>query len=294
MKGTDFLKIYLDEAHKRGLQIHCWVQTFYWEVDTKDYPQFPKTTLFDNHPDWKLLLGNGKTTESAEKAHIFANPAIPEVRTLLANYVKELVTNYPVDGINLDYIRYPSGPPDSGYDPYTLKIFSQKYHYSPVDLKVDAKNEQWKQWSDFRAAQVLKTVELLRKAVKSSHPQVVFSAAIFPGTIEEGYTNGHYQNWREMLNRNLLDVIIPMCYAESKTGLKDQFTRVLNSLPNHSKTVIEPVIAVQKNSLDAFSGAQHPPIKDQEDVLNQVGLKSFSIFCYDWMLDSKEGLNLLK
>ncbi len=46
MKGTDYLKFYIDEGRKRGIAIHPWIEVFYWEVDTTKYPQYPRTPLF--------------------------------------------------------------------------------------------------------------------------------------------------------------------------------------------------------------------------------------------------------
>ena len=39
----------------------------------------------------------------------FLDPAVLEVRTQLRRFILELVLRYPVDGVHLDYIRYPAG-----------------------------------------------------------------------------------------------------------------------------------------------------------------------------------------
>ncbi len=294
MKGTDYMKLYIDEAHKRGIQVHAWIETFYWEVDTTKYPQFPKTTLFNKHPEWKLLLPDGKTTEGVEDAHIFASPANPEVQKFLANYLKELVTQYPVDGINLDYLRYPSGPPDAGYDLYTRNLYKKIAKIDPLNISKDPNDPQWQKWVEFREEQVLKTVVTIRKAIKMNRPQVSFSAAIFPGPDSDRYKGYHYQNWKEMMKRGYFDVIIPMSYEESLSGIEKQVQRVVAENPVNSKTKIMPVLAVQKKNTDWYSGSQHPLMKDQQKLMEQMNIPGFSVFCYDWMMDSNEGLNLFK
>ncbi len=294
MKGTDYMKLYIDEAHKRGIQVHAWIETFYWEVDTTKYPQFPKTTLFNKHPEWKLLLPDGKTTEGVEDAHIFASPANPEVQKFLANYLKELVTRYPVDGINLDYLRYPSGPPDAGYDLYTRNLYKKIAKIDPLNISKDPNDPQWQKWVEFREEQVLKTVVTIRKAIKMNRPEVNFSAAIFPGPDSDRYKGCHYQNWKEMMKRGYFDVIIPMSYEESLSGIEKQVQRVVAENPVDSKTKIMPVLAVQKKNTDWYSGSQHPLMKDQQKLMEQMNIPGFSVFCYDWMMDSNEGLNLFK
>jgi uncharacterized lipoprotein YddW (UPF0748 family) len=294
MKGTDYLKFYVTEAHKQGIQVHAWIETFYWEVDTTKYPKFPKTTLFDKHPEWKTLLSDGRTTQYVEDAHIFASPANPGVRKFLADYIRELITQYPVDGINLDYVRYPSGPPDAGYDLYTRNAYRKLTNIDPINISKDPANPQWQKWVEYREEQVLATVNTIGQTIKKTRPSVVFSAAIFPGPMEDRYTNYHYQNWREMIKRGYLDVIIPMAYNESISGIESQVNNVIAALPAGSKIKIMPVLAIQRKNIDWYSGSGHPLMKDQRKLMEKLNIPGFSVFCYDWMMDSAEGLDLFK
>ena len=75
---------------------------------------------------------------------------------MLASFVKELLKKYPVDGINLDYVRYPSGPPDAGYDDYTRKLYRGISKKDPLEIPVNPKNPEWQKWCEFREDQVLK------------------------------------------------------------------------------------------------------------------------------------------
>ena len=97
-----------------------------------------------------------------------------------------------------------------------------------------------------------------------------------------------------MLQRGYVDVIIPMCYDETLKGLATEMNRVKEAIPPKSKIQLLPVIAVQKKNVDVFSGVQHPPIKVQRTIIDKLQLPGFSIFCYDWMMDSQENINLLK
>jgi len=295
MNETDYLRFYIEEAHKRGIEVHAWIEVFYWEVDTKDYPQFPKTPLFTKHPSWRLIMRNGKTSEKDEKAHIFANPANPEVQKFLAAYVKEMLTKYPLDGINLDYVRYPIGFQDGGYDSATLKAFQKIHKYDPRSVAINSKDAKWQKWVEYREEQVLKTVALIKKARDNARPKAVLSAAIFPGPAEARYTlDSHFQNWREMMKRDLLDTIIPMSYAYGISGIEKEVDNVLVAVPKGSKVKVEPVLAIQKLGADQYAGTGHPPVIEQQELMTRKGIPGFSIFCYDWMMDSKEGLDLFK
>lgn len=94
--GYDPLAFALDEAHKRGLELHAWFNVAkVWGSD--NLPQNPQHVTrahrewvkpFEN--EWWIDLGN------------------PDARVYTENVVKELVQLYDIDGIHFDYIRYPS------------------------------------------------------------------------------------------------------------------------------------------------------------------------------------------
>lgn len=94
--GYDPLEFALEEAHKRGLELHAWFNVAkVWGND--NLPQNPQHVTrahrewvkqFEN--EWWIDLGN------------------PDARIYTENVVKELVNEYDIDGIHFDYIRYPS------------------------------------------------------------------------------------------------------------------------------------------------------------------------------------------
>lgn len=103
--GYDPLKIVIDSAHKRGLQFHAWINPFRvtgylnsWDQVSASSPA--KKWLSDNttaNDRWVLKQG---------KEYYF-NPAVPQVRELIINGVREVVAGYEVDGIHFDDYFYP-------------------------------------------------------------------------------------------------------------------------------------------------------------------------------------------
>lgn len=291
--GVDFMKLYVDGCHQRGMQFHAWIEVFYWEVDTVKYPQFPKTPLFEKHPDWETKLKDGSRTGNTETAHFFAEPAHPEVRAFLANYIKEMITKYDVDGVNLDYIRYPFGKA-SGYSDYTRKAYKEISGIDPMDIPEDANNEQWKKWVEYREDMVNKTVEEIKKARDESGKKVVLSAAIFGPYKQQRYKENKCQNWMKMISEGLIDVVIPMAYSIELSDIEKDIMNVKEDVDKTKhKVELMPVLAIQKKSEDEYSGKGHPRISSQYQIIKKLGLPGFSVFCYDWMMDSEEGLFLL-
>ena len=103
------LKIWINEAHKRNIKVHVWFQTFY--VGNKP-PETNPEYILAQKPNWANYQKRNAYSDTipysvSEHNGYFIDPANPEVRDYLQNILKEIIENYNVDGINLDYIRYP-------------------------------------------------------------------------------------------------------------------------------------------------------------------------------------------
>lgn len=100
-------------AKIRNLRIHAWINTFLiWSMDS-----LPDSSRHVNyaHPDWFLKDVYGRSMFNyapIERQNFglegtFLDPEIGEVRAYLKSICTEVVTKYAVDGIHLDFIRYP-------------------------------------------------------------------------------------------------------------------------------------------------------------------------------------------
>nr|WP_315024999.1 family 10 glycosylhydrolase [uncultured Aminipila sp.] len=104
--GYDPLKYMVEAAHSRGLEFHAWLNPYrvtgygtYWNQVGANNPVKVWQSDSDTTNDrWGLL----------HKGEYYLNPAIPEVRTMVINGVKEIIDNYDVDGIHFDDYFYPS------------------------------------------------------------------------------------------------------------------------------------------------------------------------------------------
>lgn len=283
-KDTDVLKIFIDEGKKRNIKIHCWIEVFYWMVDTAAYPQFPRTPLFDGHEEWLLRLRDGSTTEKAEGAHIFANPSHPEVQQLLVNYMKELASAYDIAGINIDYIRYPAGQ-ESGYDDFTRAEFKKDWGVDPIDIDKNAEPVLWEKWVAWRENRVTDFVRRLRSALDEVPGDIMLSADIFPNYYESKDSHPISQDWKVWIDLNLVDTIIPMAYAYTLEGIQGQ-VGLVTSYTEEKETVCFPGLAAPKKTADGYGGPEHPPLPKQIELVRQLGLPGHVIFCYSWVKDS--------
>ncbi len=94
--GYDPLEFAVEQAHKRGLEIHAWFNVAkVW--GSEQLPQNPQH-ITRTHRNWVKLTDN----------EWWVDMGIPEAREYTERLVKELISTYDVDGLHFDYIRYPS------------------------------------------------------------------------------------------------------------------------------------------------------------------------------------------
>lgn len=93
----DPLAYWVDEAHKRGLELHAWINPYRIARDLSEWESVAENSPARQHPDWVVQYGEG----------YYFNPALPEVRQMVVNGTVEIAENYQVDGIHLDDYFYP-------------------------------------------------------------------------------------------------------------------------------------------------------------------------------------------
>lgn len=111
----DPLDFTITECHKRGMECHAWLITYPMEKATIKYTgkgKRRKATIVNDKPDYYKAIDD----------RWYLDPGRPESRQRIRSIVKEIVSNYDVDGIHFDYIRYPSNtgkfPDDDTYKKY--------------------------------------------------------------------------------------------------------------------------------------------------------------------------------
>lgn len=91
--GFDPLAFAIEACHARDLECHAWITTFPVERIRRS----KRGAILEKKPAFY----------KTDKNHWFLDPGRPETKDRLVLIAKEIVTNYDVDGIHLDYIRYP-------------------------------------------------------------------------------------------------------------------------------------------------------------------------------------------
>lgn len=111
--GYDALEIICVICEKYGLKIHAWINPY--RITLNDTP----ANLSDENP-YKKDTSIGIKTESG----IILDPSNEKAQQLICEGVKEIVTNYPIDGIQFDDYFYPTDISDKDQDEYVKYVNS--------------------------------------------------------------------------------------------------------------------------------------------------------------------------
>lgn len=147
--GYDVLAFAIEECHRRGLECHAWLITIP-AGSSKHVQMQGNKALPMRHPEMCIKQGT----------EWYLNPGIPETAEYIASIAQEIAYNYDVDGIHLDYIRYPDK-----YEKFPDYKTYQKYAEEGEPL------EEW------RMNNITDIVRAVCDEVKSVDEYIMLSAA---------------------------------------------------------------------------------------------------------------------
>ncbi len=238
----DPLDYIIKKGKKSGIKIHAWINVSF-VLNPENYPAISDHIL-SKHPDWVTYDYKGRpmtdyTSRELRKNILegyFLDPAVPGVRIYTAGIVRDIVSKYKIDGIHLDFIRYPySGYnryykkylSDFGYNPYARREFKKKYGVDPVKINRFGNSRYKKLFDSYRRDKITDIVRLINKTVKEKDNSVLVSAAVMPR-----YDLGrdvYFQDWPYWLDNGLIDIACVMSYTGKKSIYKNYLSYSLKT-----------------------------------------------------------------
>lgn len=213
--GFDPVKMAIEEAHKRGLEFHAYINPIPCTEERTSSPA-SRNHIWYKHctpeasPNW-LVYRDGKP--DAFNEYLWLNPNLPEVQAYLRRVIMDFVTRYDVDGLHYDRIRFPSHRVSD--DPWSKARFETA---NPGKL-------EYNRW---QADNISRMLSDLYAQVQEVKPRVKTTAAvwgIYDNTrLPQGrdratgysWTSSGLQNYMQdsvaWANRGCMDALIPMIY----------------------------------------------------------------------------------
>ena len=236
----DPLATVLEDAHAAGLKVHAWVAVNLVSSSVS-LPAAREHVLY-RAPEWLMVprelaaemkkvdvrspayigrLARWTRTHAAEVEGLYTSPVHPGAQDHAAAVLGELVQKYAVDGVHLDYVRFPNE--DFDYSPAAIELFKttilpgltdkERREAAARELLEPAAypNLFADRWNDFRRDGLTELIVKVRAAVKAARPGTLLSAAVVPDA--EQASASRQQDWRAWLDQSLLDVLCPMAYT---------------------------------------------------------------------------------
>jgi uncharacterized lipoprotein YddW (UPF0748 family) len=265
----DPLAAAVELAHERGIELHAWVWVFAVGNERHNtlvnLPTNYPGPVLEAYPDWANYDHRGEIIPPGQTKP-FLDPANPAVRRYLLRLFEEIVTQYDVDGLQLDYIRYPFQDPSArrsyGYGTAARQQFQRLTGVDPVDI-TPGDRTLWQRWTDFRTEQINSFVADTARLLRQTRPEVILSTAVF-ALSEHERIQKIQQNWEVWAQNGDVDLIVTMSYAMDTNRLLRLTTPWLNEDTDLGSTLILPGIRLlnlpESAALDQIQALRDMPV----------------------------------
>jgi uncharacterized lipoprotein YddW (UPF0748 family) len=245
IQGWNPLESAVKLAHQRGIELHAWIWVFAVGNDRHNQllgqPSSFLSPVIQAHPDW-ININNYGELRNTRDHKVYLDPANREARAYILRLINE-ITAYNVDGLQLDYIRYPfqdpSGSYTYGYGKAGREQFQQLTGVDPVNI-TPKNNQLWNQWLQFKTEQITSFVAEVSHFLKQQKPNVILSVAVFSNPEQERIMKIQ-QQWEVWAKKGDVDLIVPMTYAMDTNRLQ-RITQPLTQEQKLGSALISPAI----------------------------------------------------
>lgn len=205
----DQLAAFTRAAGKHGLERHIW--KICWKMNSAD-PAFTKK-----------MSKAGRLMQDANGNDLpWLSPSHPANVQHEINCLLEIAKKYDIEGLHLDYMRYPGHEAD--YGPAARAAFERqlgrKVTRWPQDVVSGSLQTRYRQ---FKVQTIHNAMQKIHAAVKRQYPTITLSAAVwgyYPGCVAS-----KSQDWPVWTKNGWVDWIIPMNYTMNKFQLHEWLTQ---------------------------------------------------------------------
>jgi uncharacterized lipoprotein YddW (UPF0748 family) len=227
--GFDPFGRLLARARPHGLQVHAWVNVL---LTAHFGLPLPPGHVAARHPDWLMVpreaareaLGARPASliplieryrDASDAEGLYLSPSAPGAAAHLEQVVSELARGYAVDGLHLDFVRYPS----SEYDWSRAALEAFRASRGGGDLLAGPSLDP-EGWGSYRRAALDGLAVRLSAVARQARPGIIVSAAVVPDQAQA--LNHHYQPWASWMARGVLDAVCPMAYTPDTNIFRSQ------------------------------------------------------------------------
>lgn len=301
----DPLGTVLAEAHQAGLRVHAWVC-----VDlvssAVDLPTAPDHLVY-RHPEWLMVprpiaqdvakldpknpayigkIARWTRGELDVVEGLYASPITPESAAYTRQVIEDLATRYNLDGVHLDYARYPNQQFD--YSRFAIAEFrsAMQPRLTPAArLELDAlettdlfayPDRFPAEWTAFRRDRLTALVADIRRVVRAVRPDAMVSSAVAPDPQDA--FDERLQDWRGWATNHLVDAVAPMAYTQEPSRFAEQIAAAREAAAAGGAAVWAGIGAYRLSPAQTIDNIQ---------VARKLGASGIVLFSYDSLTGPK-------
>jgi uncharacterized lipoprotein YddW (UPF0748 family) len=245
----DPLASLLADAHKAGIRVHAWI-SLNLVSSAVELPAAADHLVY-RHPEWLMVprpiaqdvarldpknpgylgkIARWTRGELDSVEGLYVSPIQPEAAAYAARVISDVARRYDVDGIHLDYARYPNTQFD--YSRFAIAEFRADMR---PRLAAAARREMDDletadlfaypdrfpdEWTAFRRDRMTALVASIRRAIRAARPAAIVTSAVAPDP-QVAFAE-RLQDWRGWLDGDLVDAIAPMAYTQEPARFAEQ------------------------------------------------------------------------
>lgn len=259
----DQLQECLAAARRCGLRVHAWL------ICCSTTQATPERLAFLRRRGWLLQGTDGRWRD-------WLDPAVPEARAMLTGAAGELLRRYRLDGLHLDFVRYPDYHESLGP---AVRARFEADRGRPVPSWPDdvRKGPLFQELVGWRCRQVTALVAEMRLTQRREAPGAWLTAAVYgkhPSCVAAAG-----QPWESWLGMGCLDYAVPMNYTED-LALYDSLLAAQTRTRQQAAHLIGGIgVTAAESRLDAAA------VIDQVVALRARGAAGFALFDLDATLE---------
>ena len=259
----DQLKLCADACRRYGVQLHAWIVCFNLGDET------PASRRESLQKAGRLQV-NSKGTVNPR----WICPANPANRRQLQDEVREILRNYSVQGIHLDFIRFPDQ--EHCYCDecrHQFEALTGRRFGSDWAGEVRKTPALLAKWYDFRRQLITGAVREVRGVIREEKGDVKLSAAVYENPTSARDAVG--QDWAAWCRNGYLDFVAPMDYTPESDYFRDTVTQQLAGIQG-AAVRLYPGIGARSAHLTPMQTAQ------QIAVTRRLNTGGFMLFEYNY------------
>lgn len=303
-ESFDPLASVIEAARPAGLQVHAWVNVNLVS-SAVDLPG-AREHLIHRHSEWLMIprdlaqelasvdpespayvgkLARWTRSQSASIEGLYSSPLVAAAAEHTVAVVRDLTKRYRIDGIHLDYIRYPSERFDyshSAIRAFTATLRPKLTAAVRRDLDALERDDIFAypdalpaEWRQFRIDRLTALVRRLRDVVKAERSDAIVTVAAAPDLQEA--REHRLQDWGGWLESGLVDAVCPMAYTPETARFVEHIAAARQ-------------VAGERPVWAGIGAYRLTPAQTIENIqaARKLGVSGIVLFSYDSMTDPRQ------